>query len=301
MITRFILWLPSGSVLGWLLFFLLIAPVSAADEDPELPVTLIISAFVLGRLQAWMRRAKNKIQKRQWDQAVGLRAFNPPKKPRAEMTPKKLQETAAAPAEDSPQQPPVEQPVPAPAPVRPAVDPDARHPKAPWSDNWLTDDAFKDWLFVQDSHVYCACCVQQSKGGLFVRGKPTSDRWVRGQLTQHASTENHKDAVNERQEDTTAATNLKKARSRALAALALPLGVIIRLVYWLCVENVAMMKLASLYSMVTVLPQMAGFFRLDASKNYVNAARCREFVFIWNILFIYLLIYNSWPGSRHSL
>ena len=87
MITRFILWLPSGSVLGWLLLFLLIAPVSAADEDPELPVTLIISAFVLGRLQAWMRRAKNKIQKRQWDQAVGLRAFNPPKKPRAEMTP----------------------------------------------------------------------------------------------------------------------------------------------------------------------------------------------------------------------
>ena len=161
---------------------------------------------------------------------------------------------------------------------RPHIDPNARDPESPWNDEWLNEPDFKDWAFTRDGYVYCSACKQQHKKSKFTTGKPVSHPWIRNQLVQHTGGQKHKKAEEERKQAVAAAHALKCKRHRALEMLALPLTIIIRLVYWLCVENVAMMKLASLFGMVTTLPKLRGAFGCAIPENYVNAARCREFV-----------------------
>lgn len=95
---------------------------------------------------------------------------------------------------------------------------------------------------------------------------------------QHAKGKKHQQVEEERKEDLTASKALLDKRNSALDTLALPLSTVIRLVYWLCAESIAMLKLASLYTMITSLPKLAEAFGSAIPKNYVNAARCRDFV-----------------------
>lgn len=85
----------------------------------------------------------------------------------------------------------------------------------------------------------------------------------------------HNEAKRQYEQDLKLAKNLKTSRVTLLKSMEESLQVIIRLVYWLCVENVAMAKLSSLFLMVLTLPVVT--FK-TVSMNYINAARCREFV-----------------------
>lgn len=99
-----------------------------------------------------------------------------------------------------------------------------------------------------------------------------------GQLTQHKNGKKRKLAASECAADLKAAKALPDQRNRALAALSMPLTILIRLIYWLCLESIAMVKLSSLYLMVTALHVLKDAFGPAVPTNYVNAARCREFV-----------------------
>ena len=48
-----------------------------------------------------------------------------------------------------------------------------------------------------------------------------------------------------------------------------------RCVYWLCCENIAMLKLRSLVNLMRSMPESP---QSHMSDNYLNAGKCREFV-----------------------
>ena len=162
---------------------------------------------------------------------------------------------------------------------RPVVDEDARDPINPWRDEWLQEEPFKDVIFVDAGYVHCHACIKgKCNTDLGAnKGKPVSDSWKRSQLVAHCGGQKHKHAAEGMDKNINAAKALHQSRVSALESMQSCLAVIIRLVYWLCSENIAMVKLASLYSMVKSLPTSVSSFK-SAPANYVNAARCREFV-----------------------
>ena len=254
-----LLWLAIAAVL--------IASVLCVDEGapPETLINAAAAAVVIDRLRAEiLRRIRRNIQNRQQWQGK-LSAWKPPPKepPRVSTAEKKRTVSASV----------------APKPKKARIDRNDRDPDRPFQDAWLQDDEFKDWLEIDaDGYVRCGACIRCDKNtnlGL-QGGKPVSDPWKRTQLTQHCG-DKHKDAIRQRNEDREAARNLKTSRLNALKSVCSALGVIIRLVYWLCLEGVAMLKLASLYDMVRNLPVVPSSVKL-LPPMYSNAARCREFV-----------------------
>ena len=103
-----------------------------------------LSALVVERIMAWMRAAKARIQKRRW-RATGLRypQVSKPSKPEAKDQRKRERDSGSE-AEV------IASPTPS---KRREVDPEARHPVAPWNNSWLCDDQFKDWLYACSTSV----------------------------------------------------------------------------------------------------------------------------------------------------
>jgi hypothetical protein len=111
---------------------------------------------------------------------------------------------------------------------------------------------------------------------------------VRTQLTQHvgkpidpdkpvdhSQLNNHQKALFIEGEDAKGANKLRDSRLKVLDGFRATVAVLIRLVYWLAVENVAMLKLQSLFALCVGLP---GANLGDLPNNYANSTRCREFV-----------------------
>ena len=142
---------------------------------------------------------------------------------------------------------------------------------------WLNEDDFQGVVFVDQGYVHCEACIRGLIKSDFVKGIPTDRPWNRSQLSQHCKGQKHSKVVEDFKENTAAARQIRSSRVAALAALHSSIIVIITLVYWLCCENVAMLKLGSLYCMVKSLSIAANSFK-STPNNYVNAARCREFV-----------------------
>jgi hypothetical protein len=149
-------------------------------------------------------------------------------------------------------------------------------PVKPFDHRWLEDDEFKSWAYAEGGCVRCSVCEKAKVNSKFTReGKPINDRWDRSQLGQHATIQKHKDAILSTEADVLAARALRGSRLELLRKMRTMLLVVMRTVYWLCVENVAMLKLKSLYCMIRGLP---GSSFSSLPDNYINASRCREFV-----------------------
>ena len=243
-------------MLWWLVVAVLLAPVACTNgTQPETTAAIIGTGLVIDRLRnEILRRIRNQRATKSWSNG-GLKRWQPPPKPQ----PAKKQKASAnvtvqawAPAESDscvafgPQRA---------LPLPPPRDPSIRQPVYAWDDSWLSEDEFK--------HL--------------AKGKPMSDSWQRCQLVQHRNGDKHKDATKEAIEDRKAAEALRSSRLSMLSKLQTSLAVIIRFVYWLCIESIAMIKLSSLYDMVQSLSIASEMFK-DMPKNYVNHARCREFV-----------------------
>ena len=159
---------------------------------------------------------------------------------------------------------------------------DAEHP---WNEAWESDDRFRGWLRVdkRTGLVHCQYCEKAGENNDFNHGRPITDSWSAPQLTQHAHDKKgtcckkHKRAKDLVMKHAAEATALKQSRRRKLSQLRDSILVVIRSVYWLCSENIAMLKIASLYTFIRSLP---GMLKIESVDNmaYVNAARCREFV-----------------------
>jgi hypothetical protein len=68
----------------------------------------------------------------------------------------------------------------------------SRDPDAPFKEEWLEDDAVKDWAFVIGDCVHCSVCLKARKKCVFTgAGKPLNDPWVKTQLTQHPKGKKH--------------------------------------------------------------------------------------------------------------
>jgi hypothetical protein len=155
----------------------------------------------------------------------------------------------------------------------------------PWHVCWELEAAFLTWLGVdkQGGLVYCEQCRRTQQKNIFNEGKPVTDSWSRGQLRDHAcdstktACKKHGDAKDECDQARLLAASMKQSRRNKLSSIIESLAVVIRGVYWLCLENVAMAKLASLFKMIRALPGMRKLETVD-DMAYVNAARCREFV-----------------------
>ena len=260
-----------AAVLWWLVIVLWLIPVAATNdaEVAEKTFALALSAYTLERVRAclrsWCRTIRNKQAAKQWTSG-GLKGWKPPPKP----LDKKRPAEDVAPASTAPHS----------IPKKPRLDREARHDERPFQDSWLKDPEFNGWLEVDaNGYVRCSACVAEKKNtNLGIQGgKAVSDSWVRTQLTQHANGEKHKEAVRDRTEHQSAASQLRKCRLNALSKVRDVLLVVIRCVYWLCFESVAMLKLESLYQMIRNLPSFPASFKL-LPMHYCNPARCREFV-----------------------
>ena len=260
-------------MLLWLLIAVLFTPVLCMDGAPPPDAALAATgaAIVVERLRnEILRRMRRQLKaKQQW--AGMLSSWQSPPKPEQQGSKRSNADSATS------NQPTTKKPKSAP---KPKIDRDARDPGRPFLDAWKTDEEFKDWLEVDaNGYVRCSACIAQNKNTNLGEqgGKPVSDAWVRTQLTQHAAGQKHKHAMKERKEDQTAAAALKQGRLSALAQVRSALLVVIQLVYWLCYESVAMLKLESLYQMVRSLPVVSKAFKL-LPMHYCNHVRCREFV-----------------------
>lgn len=267
-------------MLWWLVVAVLLAPVACTNgTQPETTtaIDIIGTGLVIDRLRnEILRRMRNQRAAKSWSNG-GLKRWQPPPKPQ----PAKKQKAAAnvtaqagAPAKSDS--------CVASGPQRvllspPPRDSSIRHPVYAWDDSWLSEAEFKHDIFTQDGYVYCRACIEKKKNTNLAKGKPMSDSWQRCQLVQHRNGDKHKDATKEAIEDRKAAEALRNSRLSMLSKLQTSLAVIIRFVYWLCIESIAMIKLSSLYDMVQSLSIASEMFK-DMPKNYVNHARCREFV-----------------------
>ena len=149
-------------------------------------------------------------------------------------------------------------------------------PLKPFKDEWLDDPKAADWAFVENGCIHCSIChAAREKSAFSGAGKPRNDAWIKSQLTQHPTGKKHIRAVEQLAENVTDATELRSSRVRYLQSLGTSLNVIIRCVYWLCLENIAMIKLKSLFTFTRALPESP---TKNLPPNYINNSRCREFV-----------------------
>ena len=152
------------------------------------------------------------------------------------------------------------------------------HLLGPWDDAWLEEPRFKDWLRVSGGYVHCLFCRATLQHNEFNTGRPVSEEWNVGRLKQHCgkTCKKHADATRDYKSTTKMSTEMKKSRRKKLESMKDTLLVVIAAVYWLALEDVAMRKLKSLYSMIRKLPG----FKLEQTGDtpYVNSARCRELV-----------------------
>ena len=245
----------------------------ASDGVPSSDSVGMVSAPL--RLRWLLRLAKLERQKRErarWA-ATGLRGWIPPPKPQP---PKPQPPKRSAPDEQSaPAE--VNEPAKGPCTSRRVVDPEARDPCKPFKKTWLDEAQFDGLFFEQDGHIYCEACIRGKVKSDFAKGLPIDQAWQHSQLTQHCKGSKHKDAAANIKVNRDAANKIKASRSAALQALHASLVVIVTIVFWLCLESVAMIKLASLYMIIKALPVVSDSFKA-IPDNYVNAARCREFV-----------------------
>jgi hypothetical protein len=254
-------------MLIFMILGMLCVPVAAGDVAVEAPIAAMISAMALDRLRAWIRRSRNRIAAKQW-QSAGLMACKVPKKPDSA----KKRARASPPCNntaDGAAPPEVPDEDTAPVFKRAAIDPDARDPKKPWNPDWLEQEDIKDHFVQVGGHVHCATCMRAKVASKFVRGNPVDDKWELNQLTQHLTNQKHREPAKAQKQDVQAASALKSGRLRALQALKAPVILLMTLVYWLCVENIAMLKLASLYAMIMALPIVSGS-STNPPGNYVN-------------------------------
>lgn len=156
-------------------------------------------------------------------------------------------------------------------------------PERPWHPEWETHDDFRDWIEVdyENGMVRCRYCHKTNQINVFTHGRPITSRWKRNQLTQHATRltqcEKHKTAKEIFDKNSLLAASMKRSRRAKMDSIRGALQVVVRGVYWLCLESIAMMKIASLYKLVRSLPGMPQLESVE-DMSYVNSARCREFV-----------------------
>ena len=148
-------------------------------------------------------------------------------------------------------------------------------PDLPFNDNWLIAGEFKDWAFLEGGCIHCSICHDARVKSKFTSGKPRNDPWKRDQLTQHANGDKHKQAHQQIAEDVAAANALRSSRIKQLDSMRAGLKIVMRCVYWLCCENIAMLKLRSLVNLMRSMPESP---QSHMSDNYLNAGKCREFV-----------------------
>ena len=162
------------------------------------------------------------------------------------------------------------------------------HWNRPFKRKWLLMPQFQ-CFFELRGRVFCAVCQRNKVATKFSNsGKSITDSWYITQLKQHIGEplplgkENEITLMNEHQlavyhetENKRASERLRTTRLNVLASIRSTLHIVIRLVYWLALENVAMLKLSSLFGLCVGLP---GFTLGKLPQNYINSCRCREFV-----------------------
>ena len=138
------------------------------------------------------------------------------------------------------------------------------------------EEPYNAWCFVRCGRVYCRYCTLTGKTE-WASGIPVKKKWSGARLAEHANTcKAHADSKLTYTQIASHVTTIQEARSRFLADQKMFLSKVMRVVLWLCLENVAMLKLKSLMLCVLtcVDPEINSFSKL----NYINAARCREFM-----------------------
>jgi hypothetical protein len=141
---------------------------------------------------------------------------------------------------------------------------------------WCSDQRFADWVIVRNGKVYCKYCMFHKEQNDFVRGKPTNAKWKKCRLSEHCEgkgSAGHKRAAQVYTDIGSRIAQTKAAREQFLEDKSSFLRSVIRCVHWLCMENVAMLKLRTLVQLVQA---QAGCSTRDLP--YANASRCREFV-----------------------